>query len=46
MAIKILKSITSKSAVAPGDNYSGEEAICAATHTAAVVAAYKAAAKP
>lgn len=33
--------------VAPGDDYSGEDArvkaICAATHTAAVVAAYKAA---
>jgi hypothetical protein len=33
--------------VAPGDDYSGEadrvKAICAATHTAAVVAAYKAA---
>ena len=36
--------------VAPGDDYSGEDArvkaICAATHTAAVVSAYKAAAKP
>ena len=36
--------------VAPGDDYSAEDgrvkAICAATHTAAVVAAYKAAAKP
>jgi hypothetical protein len=36
--------------VAPGEDYSGEDArvkaICAATHTAAVVAAYKAAAKP
>ena len=36
--------------IAPGDDYSGEDArvkaICAATHTAAVVAAYKAAAKP
>lgn len=34
--------------VAPGDDYSAEDArvkaICAATHTAAVVAAYKAAA--
>ena len=34
--------------VAPGDDYSGKDArvqaICAATHTAAVVAAYKAAA--
>ena len=33
--------------VAPGDDYSGEEArvqsICAATHTADVIAAYKAA---
>jgi hypothetical protein len=33
--------------VAPGDNYSGEDsrvqAICAATHTAGVIAAYKAA---
>jgi hypothetical protein len=33
--------------VVPGDDYSGEDArvqaICAATHTAAVVAAYKAA---
>lgn len=33
--------------VAPGDDYAGEDArvqaICAATHTAAVVAAYKAA---
>lgn len=33
--------------VAPGDNYSGEDArvqaICAATHTADVIAAYKAA---
>ena len=33
--------------VAPGDDYSGEDArvkaICAATHTAAVVSAYKAA---
>jgi hypothetical protein len=36
--------------VAPGDDYSTEDArvkaICAATHTAAVVTAYKAAAKP
>tara|TARA_R110000868_G_scaffold181210_1_gene422048 strand:- start:244 stop:480 length:237 start_codon:yes stop_codon:yes gene_type:complete len=36
--------------VAPGDDYSAEDArvkaICAATHTAAVVAAYKASAKP
>ncbi len=36
--------------VAPGDDYSAEDArvkaICKATHTAAVVAAYKAAAKP
>lgn len=36
--------------VAPGDDYSAEDArvktICAATHTAAVVTAYKAAAKP
>ena len=36
--------------VAPGDDYSKQDArvkaICAATHTAAVVAAYKAAAKP
>ena len=36
--------------VAPGDDYSKQEArvqaICKATHTAAVVAAYKAAAKP
>lgn len=34
--------------VAPGDDYAGEDArvkaICSATHTAAVVAAYKAAA--
>lgn len=34
--------------VAPGDDYSGEDArvqaICAATHTAEVIAAYKAAA--
>ena len=33
--------------VAPGDDYAGEDArvqaICAATHTAAVIAAYKAA---
>ncbi len=33
--------------VAPGDDYSGEDArvqaICAATHTASVIAAYKAA---
>ena len=36
--------------VAPGDDYSKQDArvkaICAATHTAAVVTAYKAAAKP
>ena len=36
--------------VAPGDDYSSEDArvkaICKATHTAAVVTAYKAAAKP
>ena len=36
--------------VAPGDDYSAEDArvkaICKATHTAAVVAAYKAAATP
>jgi len=36
--------------VAPGDDYSKEDArvqaICKATHTVAVVAAYKAAAKP
>jgi hypothetical protein len=36
--------------VAPGDDYSAEDvrvkAICAATHTAAVVTAYKSAAKP
>jgi hypothetical protein len=36
--------------VFPGDDYSAEDArvkaICKATHTAAVVAAYKAAAKP
>jgi hypothetical protein len=36
--------------VAPGDDYSKQDAhvkaICNATHTAAVVAAYKAAAKP
>lgn len=36
--------------VAPGDDYSAEDArvkaICKATHTAAVVTAYKAAAKP
>jgi len=36
--------------VAPGDDYSKQDArvkaICAATHTAAVVAAYKAADKP
>jgi hypothetical protein len=36
--------------VAPGDDYSAEDArvkaICKATHTAAVVAAYKAAAQP
>ena len=36
--------------VAPGDDYSAEDArvkaICKATHTAEVVAAYKAAAKP
>lgn len=36
--------------VAPGDDYSAEDArvkaICTATHTAAVVAAYKAAATP
>jgi len=36
--------------VAPGDDYSKQDArvkaICAATHTVAVVAAYKAAAKP
>jgi hypothetical protein len=35
--------------VAPGDDYNGEDArvkaICAATHTAAVVSAYQAAAK-
>lgn len=36
--------------VAPGDDYSGEDtrvqAICAATHTAGVIAAYKAAQIP
>ena len=36
--------------VSPGDDYSAEDArvkaICKATHTAAVVAAYKAAAQP
>jgi len=36
--------------VAPGDDYSGEDAgvkaICAATHTAAVVAAYQATQQP
>jgi len=36
--------------VAPGDDYSAEDArvqaICAAVHTAEVIAAYKAAAKP
>jgi len=36
--------------VSPGDDYSAEDsrvkAICAATHTAAVMTAYKAAAKP
>jgi hypothetical protein len=36
--------------IAPGDDYSAEDArvkaICKATHTAAVVAAYKAAAQP
>jgi hypothetical protein len=36
--------------VAPGDDYTGEDArvkaICKATHTTDVVAAYKAAAKP
>jgi len=36
--------------VAPGDDYAGEaarvKAICAATHTAAVVVAYKAATTP
>jgi hypothetical protein len=36
--------------IKPGDDYSAEDArvkaICAVTHTAAVVAAYKAAAKP
>jgi len=36
--------------VSPGDDYSAEDArvkaICKATHTAAVVTAYKAAAKP
>jgi len=44
---KQISSAFQRHVVAPGDDYSGEDArvkaICAATHTAAVVAAYKAA---
>jgi hypothetical protein len=44
---KQISSAFQRHIVAPGDDYSGEDArvkaICAATHTAAVVAAYKAA---
>ena len=44
---KEISSTFSRHVVSPGDNYSGEDtrvqAICAATHTADVVAAYKAA---
>ncbi len=44
---KQISSTFHRHVVAPGDDYSGEDArvqaICAATHTAAVVAAYKAA---
>jgi hypothetical protein len=44
---KQISSTFHRHCVAPGDNYSDEDArvkaICAATHTAAVIAAYKAA---
>ena len=44
---KQISSAFQRHVVAPGDDYSGEDArvkaICKATHTAAVVAAYKAA---
>lgn len=43
----VLSSSLHRHVIAPGDDYSGEcdkvKAICAATHTAAVVSAYKAA---
>jgi hypothetical protein len=44
---KIISETFHRHVVAPGDDYSGEDArvqaICAATHTAGVIAAYKAA---
>ena len=44
---KQISSTFHRHVVAPGDDYSGEDArvqaICAATHTAGVIAAYKAA---
>lgn len=44
---KQISSAFHRHVVAPGDDYAGEDArvkaICAATHTAAVIAAYKAA---
>jgi hypothetical protein len=47
---KEISSTFHRHVVAPGDDYSAEDArvqaICAATHTVEVVAAYKAAAKP
>jgi hypothetical protein len=47
---KQISSTFHRHVVAPGDDYSAEDArvkaICKATHTAAVVAAYKAAAQP
>ena len=47
---KLISGTFHRHVVAPGDDYSKQDvrvkAICAATHTAAVVAAYKAAAKP
>jgi len=44
---QLLSSSLSRNVVAPGDDYSGEDAkvqaICAAVHTADVIATYKAA---
>ena len=48
--VKQISGTFHRHVVAPGNDYSAEDArvqaICAATHTADVVAAYKAAAKP
>lgn len=45
--VTVYSGVYHRHVVAPGDDYSGEDdrvkAICAATHTAAVIAAYKAA---